>query len=397
MANDVRALRVGQALDPAQPRVRIQERAPAAAQPAIPAAERRIAVVRLIILFALLPLLWWDVISPESEMVLTGLTALLVVYILGTLFVLPRLQLTLRHDLFLSIDILAAAAMVFFTGGVQSSLLFLLYIPMLAGALRLDLRQTFFSSVAVSAIVVWMWSVAEGGLPSLGSTAVRVSLFAVGSFLVALFFGQLAQETRLSQARERAHADLTLAYDATLGGWSRALDLRDRETEGHTQRVTEVTLRLAKAMGVKAEALEHIRRGAMLHDIGKIAISDRILLKPGPLTAEETQIMRRHPAYAYDLLSPIAYLRPSLDIPYCHHERWDGSGYPRGLQGEQIPLAARIFAVVDVWDALCSERPYRAAWSGQEAIEYILEQAEKGFDPRVVEAFLELDLDVTRS
>jgi len=197
----------------------------------------------------------------------------------------------------------------------------------------------------------------------------------------------LERSTLLSEL-QRSHQALLQAYDATIEGWSYALDLRDKETEGHTQRVTELTLRLARALGINGEALLHIRRGALLHDIGKMGVPDSILLKPGPLSEEEWAIMRRHPQMAYEMLSRIEYLQPALDIPYCHHEKWDGTGYPRGLKGEAIPLAARIFAVVDVWDALTSDRPYRPAWSRERALAYIKEQSGKHFDPRVVEAFL---------
>lgn len=189
---------------------------------------------------------------------------------------------------------------------------------------------------------------------------------------------------------QRANVDLTLAYDTTLEGWSKALDLRDKETEGHTQRVTDLTLRLARALGVRDEDLVHIRRGALLHDIGKMGIPDSILLKPGALTEAEWDIMRKHPIYAYELLYPIPYLRRGLDIPYCHHEKWDGTGYPRGLKGEQIPLAARIFAVVDVWDALTSDRPYRPAWPPDKTVAHIRAQVGKHFDPVVVETFLRI-------
>jgi PAS domain S-box-containing protein len=190
---------------------------------------------------------------------------------------------------------------------------------------------------------------------------------------------------------QKSNIELTLAYDTTLEGWSKALDLRDKETEGHTQRVTEMTLRLAKAMGMSEFELVHIRRGALLHDIGKMGIPDSILLKPGLLTEEEWGVMRFHPEYAYKMLSPISFLRPALDIPYYHHEKWDGTGYPHGLKGEHIPLPARIFAVVDVWDALDSNRSYRVAWQKEEIYEYIREQAGKHFDPKVVEVFLGMD------
>ena len=187
---------------------------------------------------------------------------------------------------------------------------------------------------------------------------------------------------------QRSNIELAMAYDATIEGWSRALDMRDRETEGHTERVTEMTLRLAEAMGIKKDSMIHIRRGALLHDIGKMGISDSILLKRGPLDDEKWKIMHMHPVYAYDLLSPITYLKPALDIPYCHHEKWDGSGYPRGLKEEQIPLAARIFAVVDVYDALRSDRPYRKAWPEEKVRQYIREESGKHFDPQIIELFM---------
>jgi len=186
---------------------------------------------------------------------------------------------------------------------------------------------------------------------------------------------------------QRSNLDLTLAYDATIEGWSHALDLRDKETEGHSQRVTEMTVRLAQATGMSEDELVHVRRGALLHDIGKMGISDDILLKPGPLTEKEWALMRKHPVYAYELLAPIAFLKPALDIPYFHHEKWDGTGYPQGLKGEQIPLAARIFALADVWDAMTSDRPYRLKRSKEKAIEYIHEQAGKYFDPKLVKTF----------
>lgn len=189
---------------------------------------------------------------------------------------------------------------------------------------------------------------------------------------------------------QRSNRELTRAYDATIEGWSHALDLRDKETEGHTKRVTEMTVRLARAMGVDEADLVHVRRGALLHDIGKMVVPDDILFKPGPLTTDEWEIIRRHPVHAYDMLSPIEYLRSALDIPYAHHEKWDGSGYPRALCKEQIPLAARIFAVVDVWDRLRSNRPYRPGWPEDRVRRHIRSLAGTHFDPKVAETFLQL-------
>ena len=186
---------------------------------------------------------------------------------------------------------------------------------------------------------------------------------------------------------QRTSTELIHSYDSTLEGWALALDLRDNETEGHTQRVTKLTVRLAGEMGFSDEEIVHIRRGALLHDIGKMGIPDHILKKPGQLTDEEWQVMREHPVLAYKMLSDIPFLRPALDIPYYHHEKWDGSGYPHGLAGEQIPLAARIFSIVDVYDALNSDRPYRKAWSKSKIAAYLREQKEVHFDPMVYEKF----------
>ena len=195
---------------------------------------------------------------------------------------------------------------------------------------------------------------------------------------------------QLFEGMDRANKELTEAYDITLAGWVRALDLRDEETQDHTKRVTDMTVRLAQWVGINETALQHIRRGALLHDIGKMGIPDSILRKPGPLTESEWLVMRRHPIYAYDLLSPIKYLHPALDIPYSHHEKWDGSGYPRGLKGEAIPFPARVFAIVDVWDALSTDRPYRRGWPQAKVMEFIRSQSGQHFDPQVVAQFQQL-------
>ncbi len=188
----------------------------------------------------------------------------------------------------------------------------------------------------------------------------------------------------------KSNIELKQAYDATIEGWAKAIELRDGDTEGHSRRVVALTMNLARKMGISDEVLVHMRRGALLHDIGKMAIPDGILLKAGKLTEEEWLVMKKHPAYAYEMLSKIDYLQLALDIPTNHHERWDGSGYPQGLEGENIPLQARIFAVVDVWDALQTDRPYREAWTEEKTIQYLKDQSGKEFDPRIVEEFLEL-------
>lgn len=213
-----------------------------------------------------------------------------------------------------------------------------------------------------------------------------------------LSYGIHTLRTRMERDRairqiERTSADLEIAYDATLEGWARALEMRERETAGHSRRVVEMTLELAKICGLHDGELVPIRRGALLHDIGKMGLPDSILLKPGALSAEEWVVMRQHPTYAYKLLFNIPYLRSAMDIPYGHHECWDGSGYPRGLKGEAIPLPARIFTVVDVWDALMSERPYRPAWPKEEVRKYLLAQSGKQFDPRIVGLFIDYILE----
>ncbi|MBK9376163.1 MAG: HD-GYP domain-containing protein [Holophagales bacterium] len=192
------------------------------------------------------------------------------------------------------------------------------------------------------------------------------------------------------EAAARGAEEILRAYEATLEGWIRALDLRDGETQGHSRRVVDLSVRLAAELGVCGEQLVHVRRGALLHDVGKMALPDGILLKAGELDEEEQAQMRRHPEHAWEMLKRIDFLRPALDIPYCHHERWDGTGYPRGLRGEEIPLVARLFAVVDVWDALRFDRAYRAGWPSERVKTHLAEGAGTQFDPQVVPVFLRI-------
>ncbi|HNO93715.1 MAG TPA: HD-GYP domain-containing protein [Anaerolineales bacterium] len=199
----------------------------------------------------------------------------------------------------------------------------------------------------------------------------------------------ISKNEKLVKDQQKTYDELKDAYETTLEGWSKALEIRDQETQGHSKRVSDLTLRIARRMGFNDEQLVHVSRGVLLHDIGKIGIPDEILHKPGPLNEKETRIMRLHPQISVDLLSPIEYLKPALSIPKYHHEKWDGSGYPHGLSGEMIPLEARIFAIVDVYDALSHDRPYRKAWSKEKAIEYITSETGKHFDPAVTLIFLE--------
>jgi HD-GYP domain-containing protein (c-di-GMP phosphodiesterase class II) len=188
----------------------------------------------------------------------------------------------------------------------------------------------------------------------------------------------------------RSRLERSLTLDATIDGWTHALALRDEDTSTHTQRVTELVTQLSRKIGLSEDLINVLRRGARLHDIGKMGIPDKILLKPGPLDGDDWKLMQKHPLFAYEMLHAIPFVEGALDVPYCHHERWDGTGYPRGLKGEEIPLLARIFSVVDVWDALCSNRPYRPAWARARAIQYLVEQSGRQFDPYMTTAFLDM-------
>jgi hypothetical protein len=259
----------------------------------------------------------------------------------------------------------------------------ILAIPIIASSFVITPTASFF--YAFVAGVGYTISVLYYDLFSEYNFTSIISLFAISfsTFITSWQFNRALEKNQILLN------DLERSYEITLDSWSRALDLRDKETEGHTQRVAELTLRIAKKMIFSKEELIHIRRGALLHDIGKLGIPDSILLKPGPLTEEELSFMCQHPKFAYDLINPIEYLRPALDIPTTHHEKWDGSGYPLGLKGEEIPLSARIFALVDVYDALTSDRPYRTAWTKEKVIQYIRENSGSHFDPQIVPIFLQ--------
>jgi response regulator RpfG family c-di-GMP phosphodiesterase len=246
-------------------------------------------------------------------------------------------------------------------------------------------HATLLAAIAtLTASVVWHYALEY-------SLVAFAALFAL-SFMTWVIARQLEdtlqKNATLYTDLQSSNMELRNAYETTLEGWSRALELRDRETEGHTQRVAELTVRVARALAFTSEELVNIRRGALLHDIGKLGVPDHILHKPGPLDQYEWKTMRQHPLFAHNMIHPIEYLRPALDIPCYHHERWDGSGYPYGLKGTQIPLAARIFTLADVYDALTSDRPYRGAWPKKRVLEHIRRGAGTHFDPDVAEVFL---------
>lgn len=248
--------------------------------------------------------------------------------------------------------------------------------------------------VAVSSLIIQPWtSFLFAGLAIFTYTWTYFQSgngFSYDSFSIAALIILAIGAYVVSNILNKSIGDSVRAYDETIQGWANALEMRDSETMGHSQRVVHLTLSLARKLGIRGPDLIHVRRGVLLHDIGKMGIPDSILHKPSALTEDEWVIMRKHPEYARDYFSGISYLTPAMDIPFFHHERWDGTGYPHGLQGEHIPLPARIFSVVDVWDALTSDRPYREAWSKEKTLQYIQEQAGKHFDPRIVDVFTRL-------
>lgn len=249
----------------------------------------------------------------------------------------------------------------------------------------LSIQWTAIYSFLVVSMIWFLPSLAPETIPDQATIIAPFTINAMTAvlILVAMNYRDQVEETRQNE--------LKLTYDNTLAGWSQALEFRDKETKGHSQRVTSLTVQLAMMVGITDQTeLQHIRRGALLHDIGKMAIPNSILLKKEKLTDQDWEEIRKHPGYAYEMLVKIPFLQPALEIPYCHHEKWDGSGYPKGLQAEEIPLSARIFSVVDVWDALRSDRPYREAWSDDKAMRYIQKQSGKYFDPQVVDIFMQI-------
>ena len=251
----------------------------------------------------------------------------------------------------------------------------------------------FFTGGYIAYLLIQLWDLSfplelVTSTVFLGGAIFVFLVMRLTSITIKRFQNIRARISEVNEALIVSNTELVTAYDSTIEGWGKTLNLRDRETEDHAQRVTEMTLRIARIYGICDKELMHVKRGALLHDIGKMGVPDSILMKEGPLTPEEEKIMHNHPLNAFNILMPIEYLRPALDIPYCHHEKWDGSGYPRGLKGEQIPLAARIFSLSDIWDALISERRYHEAWPRKKVVEHIRSLAGTHFDPDLVDLFL---------
>lgn len=295
----------------------------------------------------------------------------------------------------LSLVVLVAIALNLFDGdGVRDSGILAFPIFIVVGTVMFGKRAApYFALASIAAVSIIVMLEINGYVqPTLGPSTPGILvpiILLLGAAAATTWIIVDVVEKNLRRARE-SEAEVERSYDRTLGAWARILEQRDRETQGHTERVTELSERLGRRMGLSGDSLVAIRRGAMLHDIGKLAIPDSILLKPGALTDSEWAVVREHPSRAREVLAPIHYLQDSIDIPWAHHERWDGSGYPRGLRGEEIPIGARIFAVVDIWDALVSDRPYRAAMAPAEALDKIRAMAGRELDPAVVAEFIAL-------
>jgi putative nucleotidyltransferase with HDIG domain len=294
--------------------------------------------------------------------------------------------------LFLSTVVLMVININLYDGdGIRDSGILAYPIFIMVGVLFFGRRSApYFSLAAIVSLVAIVFLEIQGYIhPTIGPTTFDILLPIIVLLLVAPAFiwvvvGNL--EKNLERIKE-SEDELRRNYDLTLEAWAKVLEYRDKETEGHSRRLVDLSSRLATALGLAAEEIEHLKRGALLHDIGKLAIPDEILLKPGALNDAERRLMQQHPTYAKQMLSQVSFLQPCIDVAYSHHERWDGLGYPEGLKGEAIPLSARIFAIVDQWDALTSTRPYRKAWTREDVLAYFRDNAGKIYDPQIVSVF----------
>jgi putative nucleotidyltransferase with HDIG domain len=293
----------------------------------------------------------------------------------------------------LSVIVLMVINLSIFDGdGIRDSGILAYPIFIMIGVLFFGKRATpYFSLAAIASLIGVVTLEIQGYIhPTIGATTFDILLPIIILLLGAAAFIWVVvgnMENHLERVKE-SEAELRKNYDLTLGAWAKVLEYRDKETEGHSRRLVELSARLAQALGLSPEEIGHLRRGALLHDIGKLAVPDEILLKPGELNDAERRMMEQHPTFAKQMLAQIDFLQPCVEVAYCHHERWDGLGYPKGLKGKEIPLPARIFAVVDQWDALTSDRPYRKAWTRETVIAYLRENAGKIYDPEIVNVFL---------
>jgi response regulator RpfG family c-di-GMP phosphodiesterase len=342
----------------------------------------------LLLVYSLFNTIYVYIISPSQEYLLYIIENLIGFIPLHIFWGINRKgQVLLAANLSITFTILAAASLSDAKYIEYLMVIFALPIGISSFIIRPSSSFSFatLTTLCYTAASVWSGYIWEYNLTAiLALFALAIMTWATASLLD----NTLKKNNALVYDLQKSNYEIQSAYETTLEGWSRALEIRDRETQGHTKRVTDLTLRIAKRMGFDEDQLTHIHRGVLLHDIGKLGIPDEILHKAGPLTEKEWGIMRLHPQIAYNLIHPIEYLRPALNIPRHHHEKWDGSGYPDGLKGEAIPLEARIFALVDVYDALSFDRPYRKAWEKEKVIEYIKSESGKHFDPAVVELFL---------
>jgi hypothetical protein len=312
----------------------------------------------------------------------------------------PLVFLNQRGHYFLSATVLSVVALIviffnLFDGdGIYDSGMLAYPIFILVGTLIFGRRAAPFFALAAAGSVagVVLLQMADIIHPTLGKLEINVliPIFVLLLLAAVVIWVIVGNEARNLQRVKESEAELEKNYDQTLEAWAQVLEIRDRETEGHSRRLVDLSTRLGRALGLGEVEILQLRRGALLHDVGKLAIPDQILLKPGPLDDREKESIHKHPVYARNMLDGIKFLEPSVCVAYSHHEWWDGDGYPEGLKGEQIPLLARIFSVVDTWDALGSQRPYRPAWAREDIVKYIRENAGRIFDPRIVEVFLQL-------
>jgi len=303
-------------------------------------------------------------------------------------------QYTIAASILSGIVLMVISINMYDGDGIRDSGLMAYPIFIMIGVLFFGRRATpYFTITAIASLVMIVYLEIHGYVhPTIGPTEFEILqsiiiLILVASAFIWVVVGNM--EKNLERVKE-SEMELRKNYDLTLEAWAKVLEYRDEDTEGHSRRLVELSTRLAKAMGFSAEDIDHLRRGALLHDIGKLAIPDKVLLKPGKFNVDERRLMEQHPVYAKQMLSQIDFLQPSLDVAYSHHEHWDGSGYPDGLKGEKIPLLARLFTVVDQWDALTSDRPYRKAWPREKVIAYLQENSGKIYEPKIVDVFLSI-------